>query len=205
MFEFLTPNFGDFFRIKDALASFLQSYYSIRENEGEEDFSWQSFKEDTVGLESSISERAEDLIRLYARDASKSYSTLTAGNLVVFSYTSLKYIKKAYFAIIVATKNGNGVYGNINTKNDLMSCFLIDSGTDLNTMASVVNVLHSMETRKQERAYQSLENEKSNRDVRKDAGNISPEGMQALFPTTEFRTFRLNLGMHSLYKLNLDG
>ena len=68
MFEFLTPNFGDFFRLKDTLASFLQNYYNIRENEGEDDFSWQSFKEDTVGLNSSISERAEDLIRLYARE-----------------------------------------------------------------------------------------------------------------------------------------
>jgi len=205
MFEFLTPKFGDFFRIKEGISSFLQSYYDVREGERKNDSSWQSFKQDTDDLQLSIPDRSNALIKLFSEDVARSYSTLTAGNMVIFEYTSLKFVKKAYFAIIVATKQGNGVYGNVNTKNDLMSCFLIDSGTDLNTMASVVNVLHSAETRRQERTYQSLENSMSNRDVRKDAGNISKEGMQALFPTTEFRTFRLNLGMETIYKLNLDG
>jgi len=150
MFEFLTLKFGDFFRIKEGISTFLQNYYDVREDDNKNDSSWRAFKQDTKDLQLSIPARSNALIKLFSEDVARSYSTLTAGNMVIFEYTSLKFVKKAYFAIIVATKHGNGVYGNVNTKNDLMSCFLIDSGTDLNTMASVVNVLHSAETRRQE-------------------------------------------------------
>ena len=204
MFEFLTQQFRDFFDIKGAISTFLQRYYEIRESEGVIDGSWETFRKQSRDMNIPVAERIEDLVKLYSEDVARSYSTLTAGNLVVFEYTSLKLVKKAYFALIVGTKYGNGVYGNVNTKNDLMSCFLIDSGTDLNTLASVVNVLHSAEARRRERKYQSLRNSKANRDLRNDAG-VSKEGMAALFPSTEFRTFRLNTGMQSIYKLNLDG
>tara|TARA_A100001515_G_scaffold73291_1_gene58242 strand:- start:3794 stop:4408 length:615 start_codon:yes stop_codon:yes gene_type:complete len=204
MFEFLTQQFRDFFDIKGAISTFLQRYYEIRESEGVIDGSWETFRKQSRDMNIPVAERVEDLVKLYSEDVARSYSTLTAGNLVVFEYTSLKLVKKAYFALIVGTKYGNGVYGNVNTKNDLMSCFLIDSGTDLNTLASVVNVLHSAEAKRRERKYQSLSNPKANRDLRNDAG-VSKEGMTALFPTTEFRTFRLNTGMQSIYKLNLDG
>jgi len=204
MFEFLTPNFGDFLNLKDALATFLQSYYEVREEEGNNDTSWNTFKKDTREMDLKVKSRTEDLIKLYTEDVARSYGFLTAGNMVIFEYTSLKLIKKAYFAIIVGTKYGNGVYGNTNTGNDLMSCFLIDSGTDLNTMASVVNVLHSAETRQKEKKYQNLEDPKGNRKIR-DTAEVSKDGMTALFPTTEFRTFRLNLGMQTIYKLNLNG
>ena len=204
MFEFLTQQFRDFFDIKGAISTFLQRYYEIREAEGVIDGSWETFRKQSRDMNIPVAERIEDLVKLYSEDVARSYSTLTAGNLVVFEYTSLKLVKKAYFALIVGTKYGNGVYGNVNTKNDLMSCFLIDSGTDLNTLASVVNVLHSAEARRRERKYQSLSNSKANRDLRNDAG-VSKEGMAALFPSTEFRTFRLNTGMQSIYKLNLDG
>ena len=204
MFEFLTQQFRDFFDIKGAISTFLQRYYEIRESEGVIDGSWETFRKQSRDMNIPVAERIEDLVKLYSEDVARSYSTLTAGHLVVFEYTSLKLVKKAYFALIVGTKYGNGVYGNVNTKNDLMSCFLIDSGTDLNTLASVVNVLHSAEARRRERKYQSLSNSKANRDLRNDAG-VSKEGMAALFPSTEFRTFRLNTGMQSIYKLNLDG
>ena len=204
MFEFLTQQFRDFFDIKGAISTFLQRYYEIRESEGVIDGSWETFRKQSRDMNIPVAERIEDLVKLYSEDVARSYSTLTAGNLVVFEYTSLKLVKKAYFALIVGTKYGNGVYGNVNTKNDLMSCFLIDSGTDLNTLASVVNVLHSAEARRRERKYQSLSNSKANRDLRNDAG-VSKEGMAPLFPSTEFRTFRLNTGMQSIYKLNLDG
>ena len=204
MFEFLTQQFRDFLDIKGAISTFLQRYYEIRESEGGIDGSWETFRKQSRDMNIPVAERIEDLVKLYSEDVARSYSTLTAGNLVVFEYTSLKLVKKAYFALIVGTKYGNGVYGNVNTKNDLMSCFLIDSGTDLNTLASVVNVLHSAEARRRERKYQSLSNSKANRDLRNDAG-VSKEGMAALFPSTEFRTFRLNTGMQSIYKLNLDG
>ena len=204
MFEFLTQQFRDFFDIKGAISTFLQRYYEIRESEGVIDGSWETFRKQSRDMNIPVAERIEDLVKLYSEDVARSYSTLTAGNLVVFEYTSLKLVKKAYFALIVGTKYGNGVYGNVNTKNDLMSCFLIDSGTDLNTLASVVNVLHSAEARRRERKYQSLSNSKANRDLRNDAG-VSKEGMAALFPSTEFRTFRLNTGMQSIYKLNLEG
>ena len=204
MFEFLTQQFRDFFDIKGAISTFLQRYYEIRESEGVIDGSWETFRKQSRDMNIPVAERIEDLVKLYSEDVARSYSTLTAGNLVVFEYTSLKLVKKAYFALIVGTKYGNGVYGNVNTKNDLMSCFLIDSGTDLNTLASVVNVLNSAAARRRERKYQSLSNSKANRDLRNDAG-VSKEGMAALFPSTEFRTFRLNTGMQSIYKLNLDG
>ena len=170
MFEFLTQQFRDFFDIKGAISTFLQRYYEIRESEGVIDGSWETFRKQSRDMNIPVAERIEDLVKLYSEDVARSYSTLTAGNLVVFEYTSLKLVKKAYFALIVGTKYGNGVYGNVNTKNDLMSCFLIDSGTDLNTLASVVNVLHSAEARRRERKYQSLSNSKANRDLRNDAG-----------------------------------
>tara|TARA_R100001086_G_C11820507_1_gene253972 strand:+ start:53 stop:667 length:615 start_codon:yes stop_codon:yes gene_type:complete len=204
MFEFLKQKSAIFFDIKGALANFVKQYYTQRVEEGYIDPSWQEFSKNTEELGIHPDARLEDLIKLYTEDATRSYSALTAGNLVIFEYTSLKNIKKAYFAFIVGTKHGNGVYGNVNTKNTLMSCFLIDSGTDLNTLAAVTNVLHDIHSRKKDKTYQALENQVMNRGVREKAG-VSKEGMQAIFPTTEFRTFRLNLGMETIYKVNLDG
>jgi|TARA_A100000172_G_scaffold41301_3_gene25211 hypothetical protein len=204
MFAFSANKILKNFNLKQLAGGLLQRYYQLRQDEGVKDTSWDTFKDSSQEMNLSVTDRLEDLLKLYATDVVKSYSSLTAGNLVVFEYTSLKQIKKSYFALIVGTKHGNGVYGNTNTKNDLMSCFLIDSGTDLNTMASVVNVLHSQRTKKVSKKYQTLENENLNRSIREES-EISNEGMQAIFPTNEFRTFRLNLGMTTIYKLNLDG
>ena len=76
-----------------------------------------------------------------------------------------------------------------------MSCFLIDDATDLNTLAAVVDVLLQKKLDSLWKSYKPLvKNE-----------NISESGMAALFPTSEFRTFLVNIGMKTLYKVNFNG
>ena len=85
-----------------------------------------------------------------------------------------------------------------------MSCFLVDSRTDLNILSAVANVLNSRKTRPKQKTYQELEDPKKNADIRKKS-DVSQDGMQAILPTSEFRTFILNIGMETIYKLNLNG
>jgi len=204
MFEFLTPKFGNLFDLRRGISDFLQTYYELRGDLGFNDIGWKKFKSTSLNLGKLPSGRPEELVKQFAQDVTRSYSALTAGDMVIFEYTSLKQVKKSYFALIVGTKYGNGVFWNNNTQHDLMSCFLVDWGTDLNILSAVANVLNSRKTKPTQKKYESLEDPKANADIRKKS-NVSQEGMQAILPTTEFRTFILNIGMETIYKLNLNG
>jgi hypothetical protein len=214
MLGFLTQQNQKFSNLKPILGGFLDRYYSMREGLGEVDASWESFKADTAEMGSTVPERIEDLVSLYSQDITRSYGSLQAGSMVAFDYISLKGIRKSYIATVVSAYGGNGVIGNTNTKHDLLTCFLIDSGTNLDILAPVMNVIHEGYSKKKDSQYRTLSaNSKSNdrininiqkKDLREKAG-ISKEGLQALFPSSDFRTFILNTNMIRIYRINLDG
>ena len=201
-----------FSTLKPIIGGFLERYYSMREGLGEVDQSWEAFKADTVEMGSTVPERIEDLVSLYSQDITRSYGSLQAGSMVAFDYISLKGIRKSYIATIVSAYGGNGVISNIKTKHDLLTCFLIDSGTNLDILAPVMNVIHEERINKKDSQYSTLNANSPNRidiniqkkDLREKAG-ISKEGLQALFPSSEFRTFILNTNMIRIYRINLDG
>ena len=201
-----------FSTLKPIIGGFLERYYSMREGLGEVDESWEAFKSDTVEMGSTVPERIEDLVSLYSQDITRSYGSLQAGSMVAFDYISLKGIRKSYIATIVSAYGGNGVISNIKTKHDLLTCFLIDSGTNLDILAPVMNVIHEERINKKDSQYSTLNANSPNRidiniqkkDLREKAG-ISKEGLQALFPSSEFRTFILNTNMIRIYRINLDG
>ena len=157
-------------------------------------------------------QRQQELLALYAQDVTKSYGSLQAGSMVAFDYVSLRGVRKSYVATIVSAYGGNGVIGNTKTKHDLLTCFLIDSGTNLDILAPVMNVIHEQSKDKKDSQYSTLNANSPNRidiniqkkDLRKKAG-ISKEGLQALFPSSDFRTFILNTNMIRIYRINLDG
>ncbi len=214
MVGFLAQQNKKFFDIKDLLGGFLERYYSLRDELGEEDPSWLEFQADTLEMEMDVSERYSDLVSLYSQDVTRGYTSLTAGNMVAFDYTSLKGVRKSYLATVVAAMGGNGVFGNINTKHDLLTCFLIDSGTNLDILAPVMNVIHEDLQKQKIRTYKTLSSTSKSRDkininiqkkeLREKAA-VSKEGLQALFPSSEFRTFILNTNMIRIYRINLDG
>jgi hypothetical protein len=212
MLGLLAQQNQNFLNLKPTLGGFLERYYSMREGLGDVDESWMAFKADTAEMGATVPERIEDLVSLYSQDISRSYGFLKAGSMVAFDYVSLKGIRKSYIATVVSAYGGNGVIGNINTKHDLLTCFLIDSGTNLDILAPVMNVIHEENKDKKDSQYSTLNANSPNRidiniqkkDLRKKAG-ISKEGLQALFPSSEFRTFILNTNMIRIYRINLDG
>ena len=214
MLGFLAQKNRKFMPLKGLLGGFLDRYYSLREELGEDDESWAAFQEDTRAMDLEVNNRHEDLIAQYSQDVTKSYSALKAGNLVAFDYQSLKGVRKSYLATIVAAYGGNGVYGNLNTKHDLLTCFLIDSGTDLDILAPVMNVIHEDFVKQKARTYKTLSSTSRSRDrininiqkkeLREKSG-VSKKGLQSLFPSYEFRTFILNTNMIRIYRINLDG
>lgn len=214
MFGNLLPKNRKKFDIRGAVTGVIRSFFGQREDEGKVDDIWREFKRRSTEADLSARRQNKDLIRTFTKDIQKSYSQLTAGTLVVFNYISLKGVDKAYFSVIVGAYGGNGVYNNRNKKtfetNTLMSCFLINDATNLNTLATVVNVLLEQRVDKMYKKYKPLTNtneednfvEQQAKEINK---NIDENGMRALFPTTEFRTFLLNKGMKTMYKVDLNG
>ena len=199
MTGFLQQKTEENFNIESAVAGFLSSYYDQRSDRGIEDEGWQEL---TEGGTQEFND--DELIAKFTQDVTKSPSNITAGSLLAFDYTSLKGVRKSYFVVIVATKRGNGMYSNIKTKRTLMTSFLIDSGTNLDTLATVMDVIHSEKIKKERKTYRGLVNTYQNRALRRKTG-ISEQGMAALFSTTQFRTFAVDVGLRSVYKINLDG
>ena len=182
------------FDIRGTVSNLVRKYYEQREQEGKVDGIWQEFRKKSRELELNV----------------KSYSQLTPGTIVIFNYVSLKGVNKAYMAVVVGARGGQGVYNNTHKKtkvtNTLMSCFLIDDATDLNTLAAVVDVLLQKKLDSLWKSYKPLvKNENIEDDVVRQKANISESGMAALFPTSEFRTFLVNIGMKTLYKVNFNG
>jgi len=204
MANFLTQKNDKSFDIHSAVAEFTQGYYSHRAQMGKTDDAWQEILDQNYPNRDVANVDEDDLVEKFSQDIVRGYSTLTAGNVVAFTYTSLKGVTKSYFAVIVATARGNGQYGNIKTKNTLMTCFLVNSSTNLNTLGIVMDVIQSQKIKQRRKSYMGLVDEKKNRALRKATG-VSIEGMAALFSKSEFRTFCTNVGMRSVYKVNLDG
>jgi hypothetical protein len=214
MFGNLTQKNRKNFSIRDAVATVVRSFFTQRESEGSVDEIWTEFKKRsrTEGL--SLKKQNKDLIRTFSKDIQRSYTQLTAGTLTVFNYTSLRGVNKSYFVLVVGAFGNNGVYNNTNKKtlrtNTLMSCFLINEATNLNTLATVVNVLLEQKIDKMWKKYKPLtnDNEQDNfieQQARALNPDIDEDGLKALFPTTEFRTFRLNTGMKTMYKVDING
>jgi len=202
------------FNIRSAVARLVRNFFTQRQEEGAVDSVWLEFKKRSEAEGITAERKQKDLIQTFTKDIQKSYSQLTPGTLVVFNYVSLKGVDKSYFVVVIGAFGGNGVYNNTNKKthrtNTLMSCFLINEGTNLNTLATVVNVLVEQKVDKMWKKYKPLTNNNEQDDmVEQQAREINPQidegGVKAIFPTTEFRTFRLNTGMKTMYKVNING
>jgi hypothetical protein len=187
----------------------VTKFYNQRGIEGKTDEIWRSFRKRATALELSVRKRNDDLIKSFVKDIQKSYTQLTPGTIVIFNYLSLKNERKAYMAVVVGARGGTGVYNNRNKKtketNTLMSCFLIDDATDLNTLAAVVDVLLDKKMDSLYKSYTPLTNSNEEDDLVRTKADISETGMAALFPKSEFRTFYINKGMGTLYKVNFNG
>ena len=214
MFGNLTQKNTKNFSILGAVIKVVRAFFGQREDEGSVDEVWKKFKQRSMVEDVPLKKQNKDLIRTFTKDIQKSHSQLTAGTLAVFNYTSLKGENKSYFVVVVGAFGNNGVYNNTNKKtrrtNTLMSCFLINDATNLNTLATVVNVLLEQKIDKMWKTYKPLTNDNEQDNfVEQQARAINPEidesGMKALFPTTEFRTFRLNTGMKTMYKVDING
>jgi len=213
MFGNLTQKTLKKFDIRGAVTGIIRNFFGQREDEGKIDDIWRSFKKRSREANLSTKKQNRDLIRTFTKDIQKSYSQLTAGALVVFNYTSLKGVNKAYMCVVVGAFGGNGVYNNKNKKtlrtNTLMSCFLINESTNLNTLATVVNVLLEEKIDERWKKYKPLTNDNEQDNIVEQQAfqinnQIDEGGMRALFPTTEFRTFLLNIGMKTMYKVDLN-
>ena len=197
------------FDIRAAIADLVTKFYNQRGIEGKTDEIWRSFRKRATALELSVRKRNDYLIKSFVKDIQKSYTQLTPGTIVIFNYLSLKNERKAYMAVVVGARGGTGVYNNRNKKtketNTLMSCFLIDDATDLNTLAAVVDVLLDKKMDSLYKSYTPLTNSNEEDDLVRTKADISETGMAALFPKSEFRTFYINKGMGTLYKVNFNG
>ncbi len=169
------------FDIPDALGKFILNYDQLRsEDEGGIDDSFEEFV--ISHAEGGLLDASEDLVQTYTHDVARAYSQLTPGTVVVFNYLTAKGKRSAYMVMIVG-KKASGVWSSKN--HTLISAFLIDESTDLNTLAIV-----ALEKNKEE-------------DPRKK--NLSTAGLQGIFTMANFRSFTLDIGMGSMYKVNLDG
>jgi len=185
------------FDVRSTIARLVELYYDYRADSK----MWQNFSLRAANMELSIEKREETLLKQFTQDIQKSYSKLVSGKFVAFSYNRLDGISKTYLAMIVGTKRGNGVYYNRNTKNTLMSCFLVTSSTNLNTLAVVATVLKENEMSNTNKTFSNLT--KTTNNTLEERSGVSQQGLQALFPTNEFRTFRLETGMKNMYEVTI--
>jgi hypothetical protein len=199
MTGFLQQKSEENFNIESAVAGLIRSYYGQRQDRGEIDDDWLEISEQDDDTDST-----DEIVQKFTQTVSKSPTNITAGSVLAFDYISLKGVRKSYFVVVVATKKGNGMYSNINTRRTLMTSFLIDSGTNLDTLAIVMDVINSEKIKNTRKSYKGLVNPYTNRALRRKTG-ISQEGMAALFSTTQFRTFAVDVGLTSVYRINLDG
>tara|TARA_R110000824_G_scaffold161134_3_gene336301 strand:+ start:10054 stop:10668 length:615 start_codon:yes stop_codon:yes gene_type:complete len=204
MFGIFQQKNRKFFNVRRAIASLVEAYYRNKEDSD----IWEEFSKNSTEQNVSAKKRSDDLIKLFTQDIQKSYSVLVPGKFVAFNYTSLKGANKSYLTLIIGTKRGKGVYYNTKTKHTLMSCFLVNQSTNLNTLALVADVLRENIMSDDKKTYSSLTKDRESTtygpfgDVRERSG-VSKPGMKALFPTSEFRTFILETGMQSMYEVTI--
>ena len=205
MFSIFQQKNREIFDVRNAIANLVESYYRLKERPGK---IWNEFSTRAERLGLDPERREEDLLKEFTQDIQRSYATLVSGKFVAFSYQALNGNSKSYLAMIVGTKRGNGVYYNANTKNTLMSCFLVTSTTNLNTLALVADVLRDRVMSNSNKTFSALTKDRNPvgygpfNNVEERSG-VSKDGLKALFPTNEFRTFRLETGMKNMYEVTI--
>lgn len=215
MFGKLTQKIQKNFSILESVSTLVTSFFDQREAEGKVNTAWRDIQRNADEQNLSVAKRRQNIASLFTSDIQKSYSLLTPGVLAIFNYLSLKGENKAYFVVVVGARGGNGVYNNLNTKNTLLSCFVINQDTDLNTLAAVIDVLLDRKLDQTWKEYAPLTNENeldnevqsrvNQQREKKKLPKLDEGGMRRLFPTTDFRTFTLNKGMKTMYKVNING
>ena len=205
MYEILSTKIEKNLKLKKLLADFLQSFYSAKSDLDQRSEIWEELLKKLASAD-KIKDRDEEIINQFTQDIQKSPTVLTAGKFLAFNYTTQKGVNKSYFVMVVAAFGGRGVYSNRNTQNELLTCFLIDSGTNLNTLAILGNVLAEWADPKV-KTYNFLSNMKTSRFLFKKhhkKRGLSRAGLNTLFPKNKFRTFKLNIGMESIYEIETN-
>jgi len=207
MYEVLAHKISKNMKLKRLLSDFIQTFYSTKSDLGAGSQGWEQLMRDLWRFHDKGVERDEEVLNRYTQDLQKSPTVLTAGKFLVFNYTTAKGIDSSYFVMVVSAFGGHGVYSNSNTKNELLTCFLIDSATNLNTLGILANVLQeSVDPRV--KTYNFLSNMKTSRSLFKRHNKkrgLSRDGLDTLFPKNKFRTFKLNIGMESIYEVETNG
>ena len=192
--------------LKKIVADFIQKFYSTKSDLGGGSSSWDEIKKLLTAEDKSYIDRQEDILKRYTQDVQKSPTVMTAGKFFIFNYTTQKGTPGSYFVMVVGAFGGRGVYSNTNTHNELLTCFLIDSGTNLNTLSILGNILEeSIDPRVG--TYNFLSNMSKSRVLFKKSKKrgLSRAGLNTLFPKSKFRTFKLNICMKSVYEVDVDG
>jgi len=196
-----------YFDLLKIYADSIRAFYSQEDKSPETASIWSEFNKKAQENKWPLKVQQDELIEQFTQDIHRSFSTLYPGVLAIFEYTNKKGDTKSYFVVVVANSAGNGVYNNTHKRthetNTLMSCFLINSSTDLNTLASVVSILLEKRVNNQLKSYKAMTNLNKLDDQVAEEAEVSNAGMAALFPKAEYRTFYLNKGMHSLYRADL--
>lgn len=208
MFGIFQQKNRKFFNVRRAIAALVERFYTNRADADISDKSWEDFESRANNLGFSPEKRESDLVKQFTQNIQRSYSTLVAGKFVAFNYTSLKGVNKSYLTLIVGTKKGGGAYYNTKSKHTLMPCFLVTESTNLNTLSLVADVLKEKMINSKIKTYASITKEKGSGDIGpfgdvRERSGVSKEGMAALFPTSEFRTFIVEVGMQSMYEVTI--
>ena len=206
MFEILSHKIAENLKLKELVADFIQAFYSTKSSLGSGSEGWQRLLKLLAQFPGGAKERDEEVLDRYSQPIQKSASVLTAGKFFAFDYTSAKNDNKAYFVMVVASLGGQGTYTNRTTGNTLLTCFLIDSGTNLNTLSIVANVVQER-VDPRTRSYQFLSDTKNSRVLFKKnrQRGLSRAGLNTLFPKNKFRTFKLNTSMGNIYEVETNG
>lgn len=206
MFETLSHKIAKNLILKKLVTEFVQAFYSVKSDLGSGSMAWEQMMANLAQQPGGSQERDEEILNQYTQDVQNSPTALTAGKFVAFNYTSANGDNKSYFVMIVGAFGGRGTYSNRNTKNELLSCFLIDSGTNLNTLSILGNIL-SEQVDPRAKSYQFLSDMSSSRVLFKknNKRGLSRAGLNTLFPKNKFRTFKLNIGMENIYEIETNG
>jgi len=205
MYEILSHQIAKNVKLKGLIAEFISAYYTAQGALGSSSEAWKEFLAKSMALTEGESDRNDALLQQFTQDYWRSASIMTPGRCVVFSYTTKSGDNKSYFVMIVAAMGARGVYANRTTGNNLMTCFLIDSGTNLNTLAILANVLQER-VDPRAKSYSFLSDMSKSRILFKKnkQRGLSRAGLDTLFPKTKFRTFILT-SMETVYEVDLDG
>tara|TARA_R110002020_G_scaffold6364_5_gene26963 strand:+ start:5721 stop:6341 length:621 start_codon:yes stop_codon:yes gene_type:complete len=206
MFTFLAQQNEKNKNLKILVSNYIQKFYSTKSDLGKGDSSWKEIMNLLTDQEKSYQDRQEDVLKKYTQDLQKGPTVMTAGKFLIFNYTTQRGDSGSYFVMVVGAFGGNGVYSNKNTHNELLTCFVVDSNTNLSTLAVLGNVISDY-VDPRIKSYNFLSNMKNSRSLFKKSKKrgISREGLNTLFPKSNFRTFKLNICMKTVYEVDVNG